>query len=85
VIIQIIMVGIVIAFPVLVTHYKKNEILIDPSTVEINIPMNGGAGGNPFGDAGNPFGNAGNPFGEQPPAGAPLPDFSAPDFSAPAQ
>ena len=51
VIIQVFMVGIVIAFPQLVMHYKGE--VIDPSTVEITVPgftpmvPGGGIGGAP--------------------------------------
>ncbi len=41
VIIQLIMVGIVIAFPILVTHYKSDSIAVDPSTIRIDVPMRG--------------------------------------------
>ncbi|WP_181703016.1 TRAP transporter large permease [Chthonobacter albigriseus] len=78
VIIQIIMVAIVIAFPRLVTHYKDDQIVVDPSKVQINVPMPGGEGGNPFGDAGNPFGA---PAGGDPgavPGALPAPSFGAP-------
>ncbi len=87
VIIQVIMVGIVIAFPQLVTHYKEGRIVVDPSTVTIDVPMPGGEGGNPFGDAGNPFGSAATPSFRAPegqpaapaaPGGLPAPDFGAP-------
>jgi tripartite ATP-independent transporter DctM subunit len=89
VIIQIIMVGIVIAFPRLVTHYKDDDVVFDPAKVQINVPMPGGEGGNPFGDAGNPFGPTTAPSfgtpGDQPapaapaaPGGLPAPDFGAP-------
>lgn len=93
VIIQIIMVGIVIAFPQLVTHYKAGRVEVDPSTITIDVPMPGDAGGNPFGDAGNPFGPApapsfGAPEGQpaQPDNGGlpPPPDFGAPAPAAPA-
>ncbi len=41
VIIQCIMVGLVIAFPQMVMHYKKSSPTIDTSTVQINIPNSG--------------------------------------------
>ena len=93
VIIQIIMVAIVIAFPGLVTHYKDDRVEVDPSTVTVDVPMPGAFGENPFGEpgaGGNPFGDAGNPFGAPaaPDFGAPAPDQGglppAPDFGAPA-
>jgi hypothetical protein len=39
VIIQCIMVGLVIAFPGMVTHYKSGGTQIDPSKVKIEIQM----------------------------------------------
>lgn len=88
VVIQIIMVAIVIAFPRLVTHYKDGEIVVDPNTIRIEVPMPGATGDNPFGDAGNPFGPASAPsFGAPPAGGAPAPDapggLPAPSFGAP--
>ncbi|WP_237153058.1 TRAP transporter large permease [Oryzibacter oryziterrae] len=79
VLIQILMVALVIAFPGIV-DYKSNAPLVDPATVRIDLPTPaGGAGSNPFG------GGAGaNPFA--PPGGAAAPSFGtpAPDFGAPA-
>ncbi|MBB5752524.1 TRAP transporter large permease [Prosthecomicrobium pneumaticum] len=89
VIIQIIMVGIVLGFPSLVTHYKAGRVEVDPSTIDINVPMPGDEGGNPFGDPGNPFGDPGNPFGGEAPGGGAAPaapgEIPPPDFGAPAQ
>ncbi|NOU07982.1 MAG: TRAP transporter large permease subunit [Hyphomicrobiaceae bacterium] len=45
VIIQCIMVGLVIAFPGMVMHYKSQVPVMDPSKVQINIPGLGGPGG----------------------------------------
>jgi TRAP-type mannitol/chloroaromatic compound transport system permease large subunit len=42
VIIQVIMVGLAIAFPQMIMHYKGIGTGIDPATIEINIPTNGG-------------------------------------------
>ena len=39
VVIQCIMVGLVIAFPAMVMHYKGTGPLIDPSKVKIEIPQ----------------------------------------------
>ncbi len=70
VIIQCIMVGLVIAFPRMVMHYKSTTPVVDPSKVEIVIPgLGGGVGGLP----GMPGGLS--PFGGIP--GAP-PSFGAP-------
>jgi TRAP-type mannitol/chloroaromatic compound transport system permease large subunit len=44
VIIQVIMVGLVIAFPGMVMHYKSVLPTIDPSKVEIKLPPIGGGG-----------------------------------------
>ncbi|BBE73874.1 TRAP transporter large permease [Oharaeibacter diazotrophicus] len=96
VLIQIVMVAIVITFPRLVTHYKDGAVTVDPSTIQINVPMPGDGGGNPFGDAGNPFGAPAAPsFGGAPapdgagsggssdPGGLPAPSFGAPPPAAP--
>ncbi|WP_069308176.1 TRAP transporter large permease, partial [Methylobrevis pamukkalensis] len=61
VVIQLIMVGLLIALPGLVMHYKNDQIEFDPSTVNVDVPMPGAGGGNPFGAPGsdptaNPFG-----------------------------
>jgi TRAP-type mannitol/chloroaromatic compound transport system permease large subunit len=70
VIIQCIMVGLVIAFPRMVMHYKSTAPTIDPSKVEIVIPgLGGGTGGMP----GLPGGLS--PFGGIPGA---APSFGAP-------
>ena len=39
VIIQVIMVGLVIAFPAMVMHYKKGLSTVDPNKVQIEIPQ----------------------------------------------
>src|SRR5690606_19061613 len=44
---QLAMVGVVIAFPELVTHYKGNQIDFDPATIQLDVPMPDG-GANPF-------------------------------------
>jgi TRAP-type mannitol/chloroaromatic compound transport system permease large subunit len=71
VIIQCIMVGLVIAFPRMVMHYKSTAPVVDPSKVEIVIP--GFGGGAPGGIPGMPGGLS--PFGGIP--GGP-PSFGAP-------
>ena len=38
VIIQVIMVGLAIAFPQMIMHYKGTGTGVDPATIEINIP-----------------------------------------------
>jgi hypothetical protein len=42
VIIQVIMVGLAILFPQMIMHYKGVGTGIDPTTIEIDIPTNGG-------------------------------------------
>ncbi len=78
VIIQCIMVGLVIAFPAMVMHYKAATPTIDPSKVEINIPTIGipGGPGSPFGGT-SPFGGP-SPFGAPPSIGGPPPSIPAP-------
>jgi tripartite ATP-independent transporter DctM subunit len=75
VIIQVIMVGLVIAFPQLVMHYKGAASTVDPSQIKLDIPttdygapppVGGGEGGD------NPAG--GSDFGLPPP-----PDFLPPE------
>ena len=78
VIIQCIMVGLVITFPGMVMHYKKNSPTIDPSKVEITLPSIGGPGGLP----GLP-GIGNSPFGGPPPSfGAPPPGLTPPPMPA---
>ncbi|MBP0574872.1 hypothetical protein J8J27_29600, partial [Mycobacterium tuberculosis] len=56
VLIQIVMVAIVLAFPGLVTHYKSARATVDPSSVEVDVQQ-GPGGGSPFGHPGaSPFG-----------------------------
>jgi tripartite ATP-independent transporter DctM subunit len=74
VVIQLIMVGVVIAFPAIVTHFRGPGTEVDPASVNIDVPLPGLGGPSP-GD--NPFGGpapSDNPFGTP---GAP-PDFGAP-------
>ncbi len=47
IVIQLVMVAVVLAFPGLVTHYKGAEAKIDPA--DVKIEMDGGFGFNPFG------------------------------------
>ncbi|MEQ1614527.1 MAG: TRAP transporter large permease subunit, partial [Hyphomicrobiaceae bacterium] len=79
VVIQCIMVGLVIAFPQMVMHYKSVAPVIDPSKVEITIPGFGGAGGAPGGlnmPMGSPFG--GIPGGAPPGLGGLPPGLGGP-------
>jgi hypothetical protein len=78
VIIQLIMVGLVIAFPYMVTHYRTTAPAVDPSTIRIDVPMPGAGGPSP---ADNPFGGPASPpdFGAPAvPGGSGAPDFGAP-------
>jgi tripartite ATP-independent transporter DctM subunit len=84
VLIQLLMVATVLAFPGLVTHYKSVHTSVAPSSVKLDVqPMNGTS---PFGAPGAPpFGNAGpDPFapatspGPTSPGGLPPPDFTRP-------
>ncbi|NKM29055.1 TRAP transporter large permease [Rhizobium laguerreae] len=85
--IQLVMVTIVIAFPGLVTHYKAGQVTVDPSTIQLNVPMPGQGGENPFGTATQPFGAPEPSTGEPtaPSFDAPAPDFGSPtpSFGAP--
>ncbi len=45
VVIQVIMVGLAIAFPSMITHYKGTGTGINPADVEINVPTIGNTGG----------------------------------------
>jgi TRAP-type mannitol/chloroaromatic compound transport system permease large subunit len=54
VIIQLIMVGLAIAFPQMVLHYKGGGPQVDPSTIQIDIPLIGGGADVPLPDFGAP-------------------------------
>lgn len=85
--IQLVMVTIVIAFPGLVTHYKAGQVTVDPSTIQLNVPMPGQGDENPFGTPAQPFGAPEPSTGEPaaPSFGTPAPDFGSPtpSFGAP--
>ncbi len=67
--IQLLMVVLVMAFPQLVTHYRSGQVEVDPSTIELNIPMPGDGNINPFAAPAAPFGGSNAPsFGTSPPA-----------------
>jgi len=56
--IQLCMVGVVLAFPGLVTHYKGTAPKVDPTTIQIGIDSYGSSYGNdPY--ASDPFGSSG--------------------------
>jgi TRAP-type mannitol/chloroaromatic compound transport system permease large subunit len=69
VLIQVVMVGLTIAFPQMVTHYKGSGPQVDPSTIEIKLPPLGGSqpGGAPLPNFGAPPpGLGGQPAPQQP-------------------
>jgi TRAP-type C4-dicarboxylate transport system permease large subunit len=68
IVLQLILVAIIIAWPGSVTMMLDRGPKVDPSKVEIIIPQQ--PGGSPFG--GSPFGGT-SPFGTPPPFGAPPP------------
>lgn len=71
-VIQLAMVATVVAFPQLVTHYKADQVYVDPASISINVPMSGAGGGNPFGSAAPAFGTPAAPsFGA--PGAEPVP------------
>jgi hypothetical protein len=80
VIIQCVMVGLVIAFPAMVMHYKSTGPAIDPSKIEIQLPPFGGSGPGglnlPSGPGGLPPGPSGLNLGP-PPFGLPGGNFSS--------
>jgi tripartite ATP-independent transporter DctM subunit len=83
VVIQLIMVGLVIAFPGMVTHYKASQVHIDPSNIQIIVPDFGGGLPN-FGTGPAPGGSAAPTlpnFGTTPAPSAPSP---GPNFGTPA-
>ena len=76
VVIQCIMVGLVIAFPQMVMHYKSQAPTVDPSKIEIRIPSFGTPLGSPFGAP--PGLNIPPPPGLTPPADLVPPQSTAP-------
>ena len=88
---QLCLVAIVIFWPESVTYWLKEERVVDPAKIELNIPTPDTAnpyGGNPYGSnpyganpygggAANPFATPGAPAAPAAPAGTPLPP---PDF-----
>lgn len=72
--IQLAMVMLVMSFPGLVTHYKAGQVEVDPSEIQLDVPMPGDAGSNPFGTPTAPFGTE---------EGGTSPDLSAVDFGSP--
>jgi len=80
--IQLAMVAIVIIFPGLVTHYKGTAAAVDPNSIQINVPMPGVDGANPFGAPSAPFGAPNE--GTTPSFGSPPPSFGVPAQSEPA-
>lgn len=77
-VIQVAMVGVLIAFPQLVTHYKSGEIALDPSTIRVDVPI---PDANAYGAPANvPFGATASGF-EMPPT----PGFGAQPANDPAK
>ena len=77
--IQLVMVILVMTFPQLVTHYKSGQVTVDPASIQLNVPMPGAGGDNPFGEPSQPFGAPAAPsFGLPAPAFgvAPAPTIS---------
>jgi TRAP-type mannitol/chloroaromatic compound transport system permease large subunit len=85
VLIQVIMVGLTIAFPQMVTHYKGTGPAVDPSTIEITLPpLGGGQPGLPPGPPGldgPPPGLGGQPGQSAPPAAPPVDLGQPPKFN----
>nr|WP_062762725.1 TRAP transporter large permease subunit [Falsirhodobacter sp. alg1] len=77
--IQLAMVAIVIAFPGVVTHYKSGAVTVDPSTIQLNVPMPGAGGASPFGAPAAP--TFGQPSAAPSFGGPTIP--AAPSFGAP--
>jgi len=74
--IQLVMVGLTIAFPQMVMHYKGDAPTVDPATIRFDLPPMGGAGGLGGGLTlpSGPPGLGGPPsFGAPPPSTAPAP------------
>ncbi|WP_416355770.1 TRAP transporter large permease [Aureimonas phyllosphaerae] len=71
---QLILVAILIVWPQSVTYFLKEERVIDPSTIQLNVPMPGSVAPTPGGVAPPSFGAPPAPsFGSPPP-----PSFGAP-------
>jgi len=73
---QLAMVGVLIAFPQLVTHYRSGQVTIDPSTIQIDVPM---PGVSPYDTPGTPpFGGPSSGFDAPPPAFGAQPALTSP-------
>jgi tripartite ATP-independent transporter DctM subunit len=69
VVIQVLMIGITIAFPEMVMRYKNGEVHVDPASIQA-----------PSGEQGPDFGSGTPNFGATPaPSGTPAPESGAPD------
>ncbi|MGF7158560.1 tripartite ATP-independent transporter DctM subunit [Rhodoligotrophos appendicifer] len=75
---QLILVAIVIIWPETVTHWIKKERLVDPSTIQLNVPMPGAGSVNPYAPPQQP--SFGAPSGGTTP---PAPSFGAPSGTTP--
>jgi tripartite ATP-independent transporter DctM subunit len=97
VLIQLLMVVAVIAFPQMVTYYKSGQAVVNPESVRINAPVGGYGGGTPYGAPAAPaFGGPGTApafggptappsFGAPATPAVPQPNFGAPAPAAPAR
>jgi tripartite ATP-independent transporter DctM subunit len=83
VLIQVIMIGLTIGFPGMVTRYKTGEIHLSPSQIEMEAPSSGSGAAPNFGADNNGAGGSPN-FGTGAPAAPNFGAPSAPDTSAPA-
>jgi TRAP-type mannitol/chloroaromatic compound transport system permease large subunit len=83
VVIQCIMVGLVIAFPGMVMHYKAGGPTIDPSKIEIQVPTFGKDSG--IGLQLPPFGGGGGPTGLNIPGLGPTLPTTGPDLGGAAK
>jgi len=85
--IQVLMIAIVVAFPITVTHYKSGQSNINPADIKIELPTEGGgAGAGPnfstpagpnFGTSGGGSAPAGPNFGTGEQTAPPGPNFGA--------
>jgi TRAP-type mannitol/chloroaromatic compound transport system permease large subunit len=84
VIIQVIMIGLTIAFPQMVMRYKAGDVHQDINTIKIEIPGlgGGGMGFNPFATPGS--GNSSGLQGVPPGLGGPPPGLGGKDAAKPA-
>ncbi len=84
---QLILVAILIVWPQSVTYFLKEERVVDPSTIQLNVPMPGSVAPTSGSVAPPSFGSPAAPsFGAPPPpsfGAAPAPSFGAPPAGSP--